>query len=177
VVFGSPETTTGGNALKFYCSIRLDIRRIGAVKEGESSIGNQVRVKVVKNKLAPPFREAEFEVLYGKGISVAGELLDIGVAKSIIEKSGAWYALNGTRMGQGRESARQWLEERPKLMEKLRTILLAEMPRVEELGAVDSWNEAPKPTPPAAKVSELVAQAAMNGAAAKAGGKAAAAGR
>lgn len=185
VVFGSPETTTGGNALKFYCSVRMEIRRIGAVKDGEAVIGNQVRVKVVKNKLAPPFREAEFEVLYGKGVSVAGELLDMGVAKNLIEKSGAWYTLNGAKLGQGRETARQWLEERPKLMDKLRTLVLTEKPRIEDLGSPDTWNEAPKVVAPAAtgpaqsaKVSELpghpLVAAAVNG---KATGKAAAAGR
>lgn len=171
VVFGSPETTTGGNALKFYCSVRLDIRRIGAVKEGETAIGNQVRVKVVKNKLAPPFREAEFEVLYGKGVSTAGELIDIGVAKNVIEKSGAWFSLGGARLGQGRENVRQWLEERPKLMEKMRTVLLTEKPRVEDLGPADSWTE-PVKAPVAeakAKVTELPLQAAVaNGAAGKA---------
>ena len=106
VMFGNPETTTGGNALKFYASVRLDIRRIGAVKNGEEVIGNQTRVKVVKNKVAPPFREAEFEILYGEGISREGELIDIGVAQGFVEKSGAWYSYNGERIGQGKENAR-----------------------------------------------------------------------
>jgi recombination protein RecA len=109
VVFGNPETTTGGNALKFYASVRLEIRRIGTVKEGESLVGNQVRVKVVKNKLAPPFREAEFDILYGKGVSTAGEVLDLGVEQKVIEKSGAWFAYKGERLGQGRENVRQFL--------------------------------------------------------------------
>jgi recombination protein RecA len=190
VVFGSPETTTGGNALKFYSSVRLEIRRIGAVKDGETAVGNQVRVKVVKNKVAPPFREAEFEVLYGKGVSMAGELLDIGLAKNVLERSGTWYALNGTKLGQGRETARQWLEERPKLMDRLRTILLTEKPRVEDLGPAESWSETPKSAPAAAKnaepakaagtpvkVSELAAHQAMNGASGKAAAKAAATSR
>jgi recombination protein RecA len=170
VVFGSPETTTGGNALKFYATVRLDIRRIGAVKDGENTIGNQVRVKVVKNKVAPPFREAEFEVLYGKGVSVAGELLDIGIEKNLIEKSGAWYAIDGTKIGQGRETARQWIDQRPKLMEKMRKVLLTEKPRVDDLGPKESWNEAPpaaaKPvTPAAVKVAEVAPHPGANGAA------------
>src|SRR6185503_12532264 len=111
VMFGNPETTTGGNALKFYASVRLDIRRIGALKHGEEVIGNQTRVKVVKNKVAPPFREAEFEILYGAGISRNGEILDIGAEEGIIEKSGAWYAFEGDRIGQGRENARDFLKE------------------------------------------------------------------
>ena len=105
VVFGNPETTTGGNALKFYCSVRLDIRRIGAVKDGEQLIGNRTRVKVVKNKLAPPFREAEFDILYGSGISRPHELLDLAVERGFVEKSGAWFELAGERFGPGREKA------------------------------------------------------------------------
>ncbi|NIM71510.1 MAG: recombinase RecA [Xanthomonadales bacterium] len=113
VMFGSPETTTGGNALKFYSSVRLDIRRIGAIKKGDEVIGNQTRVKVVKNKMAPPFRQAEFEILYGDGISKEGELIDLGVANDIVEKSGAWYSYGGDRIGQGKENARQFLRENP----------------------------------------------------------------
>ena len=109
VMFGNPETTTGGNALKFYASVRLDIRRIGAIKKGEEVIGNETRVKVVKNKVAPPFREAEFEILYGEGISREGEIIDLGVQQSIIEKSGAWYSYKGERIGQGKENAREFL--------------------------------------------------------------------
>ena len=115
VMFGNPETTTGGNALKFYASVRLDIRRIGALKNGEEVIGNQTRVKVVKNKVAPPFREAEFEIMYGAGISRSGELIDIGVAQGLVEKSGSWYSYNGERIGQGKENARNFLEEHPEI--------------------------------------------------------------
>nr|WP_233353872.1 MULTISPECIES: recombinase RecA [Maricaulis] len=111
VMFGSPETTTGGNALKFYSSVRLDIRRIGAIKNRDEVIGNQTRVKVVKNKVAPPFREVEFDILYGEGISKMGELIDLGVKGDVIEKSGSWYSYNSERIGQGRENARQFLLE------------------------------------------------------------------
>jgi len=111
VMFGNPETTTGGRALKFYASVRLDIRRIASLKEGETVVGSRAKVKVVKNKVAAPFREAEFDILYGEGISKEGDLLDLGVDHKIIEKSGAWYAFNGERMGQGRENARQFLKE------------------------------------------------------------------
>jgi recombination protein RecA len=113
VMFGNPETTTGGNALKFYASVRMDIRRIGAIKHGDQVIGNRTRVKVVKNKVAPPFREVEFDILYGQGISKAGELIDLGTEHGIIEKSGAWYSLDGERIGQGRENARDYLLEHP----------------------------------------------------------------
>jgi recombination protein RecA len=113
VMFGNPETTTGGRALKFYSSIRLDIRRIASLKEGDVVIGSRAKVKVVKNKVAPPFREAEFDILYGEGISKEGDLIDLGVDHKVIEKSGAWYALDGERMGQGRENARQFLKDNP----------------------------------------------------------------
>ena len=111
VMFGNPETTTGGNALKFYASVRLDIRRIGQIKEREEVIGNQTRVKVVKNKVAPPFRQVEFDILYGEGISKSGELVDLGVKANVVEKSGSWYSYNGERIGQGREKARQFLKD------------------------------------------------------------------
>src|SRR3954466_671387 len=128
VMFGNPETTTGGNALKFYASVRLDIRRIGALKNGEEVIGNQTRVKVVKNKVAPPFREAEFEIIYGAGISRNGEVIDIGVAQGFVEKSGSWYSYNGERIGQGKENARNFLEQHPDIAknieEKIREKLL-----------------------------------------------------
>ena len=113
VMFGNPETTTGGNALKFYASVRLDVRRIGALKDGEEVIGNRTRVKVVKNKVAPPFREAEFDILYNQGISIEGDLLDLGVEAGIVEKSGAWYSFEGERIGQGRENARRFLPRTP----------------------------------------------------------------
>ena len=115
VMFGSPETTTGGNALKFYASVRLDIRRIGALKQGEQVIGNRTRVKVVKNKVAPPFREVEFDILYGQGVSKEGELLDLGSENGIVEKSGSWYSYGGDRIGQGRENARDFLREHPEV--------------------------------------------------------------
>jgi recombination protein RecA len=111
VMFGNPETTTGGNALKFYASVRLDIRRIGAIKRGEEVVGNETRVKVVKNKIAPPFREALFDILYGEGISREGEIVELGVTYNIIEKSGAWYAYNGDKIGQGKDNTREWLRE------------------------------------------------------------------
>lgn len=119
VMFGSPETTTGGNALKFYASVRLDIRRIGAIKKGEEVIGNETRVKVVKNKLAPPFKQAEFEILYGEGASRLGEVIDLGVKINLIEKSGAWYSCGGVRIGQGKENARSYLKENPELARDL----------------------------------------------------------
>ncbi|MGE0323929.1 MAG: recombinase RecA [Polyangiaceae bacterium] len=131
VMFGSPETTTGGNALKFYSSVRLDVRRIGAIKEaskdkkGEMSVvGNRTRVKVVKNKMAPPFREVEFDIIYGTGVSRSGEVLDHAVDAGIVQKSGAWYSMDGERIGQGRDASRQYLEEHPALMEKLEQMVL-----------------------------------------------------
>ncbi len=119
VMFGSPETTTGGNALKFYASVRLDIRRIGAVKKGDEVIGNQTRVKVVKNKVAPPFRKAEFEILYGEGISREGEIIDMGVEQNLIDKAGAWYSYNGERIGQGKENVRQYLKDNPAIADEI----------------------------------------------------------
>lgn len=119
VVFGNPETTTGGNALKFYSSVRLDVRRIGAIKSGQDIVGNRTRVKVVKNKLASPFMEAEFDLMYGEGISMAGDLLDVGVEACIIDKSGAWYSYNGERIGQGRENVKKYLMENSELSNSL----------------------------------------------------------
>ncbi len=115
VMFGNPETTTGGNALKFYASVRLDIRRIGAIKDRENIVGNQTRVKVVKNKMAPPFKVVEFDIMYGEGISKRGELIDLGVAANVVEKSGSWFSLDGQRIGQGRENAKTYLREHPEL--------------------------------------------------------------
>jgi len=112
-MFGNPETTTGGNALKFYASVRLEIRRIGAIKEREEVVGNQTRVKVVKNKLAPPFRQVEFDIMYGEGISKVGELIDLGVKANVVEKAGAWFSHDSTRIGQGRENAKQFLRDHP----------------------------------------------------------------
>jgi recombination protein RecA len=115
VMFGNPETTTGGNALKFYASVRLDIRRTGSIKKGDEVIGNETKVKVVKNKVAPPFKTAEFDILYGEGISREGEILDLGSASNIVEKSGAWYSYGGDRIGQGKDNAREYLRERPEI--------------------------------------------------------------
>jgi recombination protein RecA len=123
VMFGNPETTTGGNALKFYASVRLDIRRIGAITQGEEVIGNQVRVKVVKNKVAPPFKKAEFDILYGEGISKEGDLIDLGVAAGLIQKSGAWYSYGEERLGQGRDNVRGFLKENPDLYETIKTLV------------------------------------------------------
>jgi recombination protein RecA len=124
VMFGSPETTAGGNALKFYSSVRLDIRRIGAIKEKEEVIGSRTRVKVVKNKVAPPFREVEFDIIYNEGISLTGEIIDLGVKFGIVDKAGAWFAYKGERLGQGRESARLFLKENPEMMEEIRTLIM-----------------------------------------------------
>jgi len=127
VMFGNPETTTGGNALKFYASVRLDIRRIGAVKKGEEVIGSETRVKVVKNKVAPPFRQAEFEILYGEGTSYEGELIELGVNNNLVEKSGAWYSYGGERIGQGKENARQYLKDNPSVAKELDEALRAKL--------------------------------------------------
>ncbi len=121
VMFGSPETTTGGNALKFYASVRLDIRRVGAIKKGEEVIGNETKVKVVKNKVAPPFKQAEFDILYGEGVSREGEIIDLGAQHGIIDKSGAWYSYGGTRIGQGKDNVRVYLKENPALAAEIET--------------------------------------------------------
>ncbi len=138
VMFGSPETTTGGNALKFYSSVRLDIRRIGAIKRGDEIVGNETRVKVVKNKMAPPFRQTEFEILYGEGTSREGELIDLGAKNGIVDKAGAWYSYNGDRIGQGKENVRQFLKENPDIADdidqKLRALLLSAPESVEDEG-------------------------------------------
>ena len=127
VMFGSPETTTGGNALKFYASVRLDIRRIGSIKKGEEVIGNETKVKVVKNKVAPPFKTAEFDILYGQGISREGEVIDMGVEAKILEKSGSWYAYNGEKIGQGKDNAREFLKENPDLAIEIENKVRQEM--------------------------------------------------
>ena len=127
VMFGSPETTTGGNALKFYSSVRLDIRRIGAVKDRDEVIGNETRVKVVKNKVAPPFRQTEFQILYGKGIYRNGEIIDLGVTQGIVDKSGAWYSYNGERIGQGKKNAAQWLQDNAATRDEIEGRIRAEL--------------------------------------------------
>jgi recombination protein RecA len=119
VMFGSPETTTGGNALKFYASVRLDIRRIGAIKKGDEVIGSETKVKVVKNKVAPPFREAIFDILYGEGISRQGEVVEMGVAHKLVDKSGAWYAYKGEKIGQGKDNAREFLKAHPEISQEI----------------------------------------------------------
>ncbi|RDE10275.1 recombinase RecA [Pelagibacterium lacus] len=145
VMFGSPETTTGGNALKFYSSVRLDIRRIGSIKDREEVVGNQTRVKVVKNKLAPPFRQVEFDIMYGEGISKTGELLDLGVKTGIVEKSGAWFSYDSQRLGQGRENSRQFLKDNPEIAQQIENgvresagLIAAELITAEEGGEGDS---------------------------------------
>lgn len=119
-MFGNPETTTGGRALKFYASVRMDIRRVGSIKEGTDIVGNRTRVKIVKNKVAPPFREAEFDIIYGEGISTLGELVDLAVEYNILQKSGSWYAYGEERIGQGREAAKAWLKEHVEAQEAIR---------------------------------------------------------
>ena len=141
VMFGSPETTTGGNALKFYSSVRLDIRRIGAIKKDEGVIGNRTRVKVVKNKMAPPFREVEFDILYGEGVSHEGELLDLGVNAEIVEKSGAWYSFDGERIGQGRENSKVFLKEHPDIYNAIETKVLDQY-KIRRIGVEEAAAEA-----------------------------------
>ncbi len=146
VMFGSPETTTGGNALKFYSSVRLDIRRIGAIKRGDEVVGNETRVKVVKNKLAPPFKKVEFDILYGEGISREGELIDLGVQHGLVDKAGAWYSYKGDRIGQGRDNVREFLKQNPdsaaEIDRALRDILLAPKPEAQETEEVKAAEEA-----------------------------------
>jgi len=127
VMFGSPETTTGGNALKFYSSVRLDIRRIGSIKDGDEVVGNETRVKVVKNKVAPPFRQTEFQIMYGEGIHHLGEVIDIGVKLNMIDKSGAWYAYKGEKIGQGKKNVALYLEENPEIAEEIEAAIRAEL--------------------------------------------------
>ena len=149
VMFGNPETTTGGNALKFYASVRLDIRRIGAIKRGDEVIGNETRVKVVKNKVAPPFKQCEFEILYGEGTSREGELIDLGVKLGMIDKAGAWYSYNDERIGQGKDNSRTFLKEHPQIADEIETRIRAEIlpkPSQKESDQVDS--EAIETSPP-----------------------------
>lgn len=146
VMFGNPETTTGGNALKFYASVRLDIRRIGAIKKGDEILGNETRVKVVKNKVAPPFKQVEFDILYGEGISREGEVIDMGVQANIVEKSGAWYSYNGNRIGQGKDNVRNYLKENPEIAAeieaKVREIMLPKNTKASNDNAVEDDLEA-----------------------------------
>jgi recombination protein RecA len=148
VMFGNPETTTGGNALKFYASVRLDIRRIGSIKKGEEVIGNETKVKVVKNKVSPPFKTAEFDILYGQGISREGEIIDMGVNAKILEKSGAWYAYNGEKIGQGKDNARDFLKENPELSFEIENKVRLEMgiPLLPTAESAESEATASKPT-------------------------------
>jgi recombination protein RecA len=134
VMFGNPETTTGGNALKFYASVRLDIRRTGAIKKGDEVIGNETRVKVVKNKVAPPFKQAEFEILYGAGISREGEIIDLGVKAGLVEKSGAWYSYAGTRIGQGKDNVRVYLKEHPEIAQEIEAQIRAQNLSLRDVG-------------------------------------------
>src|SRR5947208_2076014 len=138
VMFGNPETTTGGRALKFYASVRADIRRIAAIKEGETVTGNRTKIKIVKNKMAPPFREAEFDIIYGEGISKEGDLLDLGVAQNLVEKSGAWYSFNGERIGQGRENAKQFMKDNPDVKIRVDTELRKQLGLPAAQAAMDS---------------------------------------
>ena len=140
VMFGNPETTTGGNALKFYASVRMDIRRIGALKDGDNIIGGRTRVKVVKNKMAPPFKEAEFDILYGTGISRDGEIVDLGSEMGIVEKSGAWYSFGGDRIGQGREAAKNFLKEHPEIAQQIMSRVMERVGLKREEVAVASGN-------------------------------------
>ena len=133
VMFGSPEVTTGGNALKFYSSVRLDIRRIGAIKDKDNIIGNQTRVKVVKNKMAPPFKMVEFDIMYGEGISKIGEIIDLGVQADIIDKSGAWYSYKDEKIGQGRENTKQFLKDNPEMLNEIESRIRSNSDTVEEL--------------------------------------------
>ena len=142
VMFGSPETTTGGNALKFYASVRLDIRRIGSIKKGEEVIGNETKVKVVKNKVSPPFKTAEFDILYGQGISREGEIIDMGVEAKVLEKSGSWYAYNGEKIGQGKDNAREFLKENPALAFEIENKVRAEV-GIRLLPAIDGSDAKP----------------------------------
>jgi recombination protein RecA len=159
VMFGSPETTTGGNALKFYASVRLDIRRIGSIKKGDEVIGSETKVKVVKNKVAPPFKTAEFDILYGEGISRLGEIVDLGVTHRIVEKSGAWYAYGGEKIGQGRENSREFLRENPKLAheieDKIRAVMgVPALPPFDNKAAAAAAKAAEKANDKASKAAE-----------------------
>jgi recombination protein RecA len=156
VMFGNPETTTGGRALKFYSSIRLDIRRIAAIKDGETVTGNRTKIKVVKNKVEPPFREAEFDIIYGEGVSREGDLLDLGATHNVIEKSGSWFSYKGERIGQGRENSRQFLKDNPDIRSSIDTELR------KTLGLTKTV-EAEAPVPPPTPIDTVVPKAAARG--------------
>jgi len=156
VMFGNPETTTGGRALKFYSSIRLDIRRIAAIKDGETVTGNRTKIKVVKNKVAPPFREAEFDIIYGEGVSREGDLLDLGATHNVIEKSGSWFSYKGERIGQGRENARQFLKDNPDIRTKIDTELRKTL-------GLTKIAEAEAPVPPPTPIDTVVPKTAARG--------------
>jgi recombination protein RecA len=142
IMFGNPETTTGGNALKFYASVRLDIRRIGAIKDRDEVVGNQTRVKVVKNKVAPPFKQVEFDIMYGVGISKVGELVDLGVKAGIVEKSGSWYSYDGSRIGQGREAAKTFLTENTDIADKIESAIRANAGQIGQNLVLDTSEKA-----------------------------------
>ena len=158
VMFGNPETTTGGRALKFYSSIRLDIRRIAAIKDGETVTGNRTKIKVVKNKVAPPFREAEFDIIYGEGVSREGDLLDLGAAHNVIEKSGSWFSYKGERIGQGRENARQFLKDNPDIRTRIDIELRKALGLTKSAAA-----EGETPTPPPTPIDTVVPKTAARG--------------
>ena len=151
VMFGNPETTTGGRALKFYSSVRADIRRIAAIKDGETVTGNRTKIKIVKNKMAPPFREAEFDIIYGEGISKEGDVVDLGVQHNLVEKSGAWYSYKGERIGQGRENAKQFLRENADVFKKV------DMELRKQLGLIRVDSQAAVPPPPPAPAPQAAA--------------------
>ena len=146
VMFGNPETTTGGNALKFYASVRLDIRRIGAIKKDDEVIGAETRVKVIKNKVAPPFRKAEFDMLYGEGISLEGEIIDLGVNLDLVEKSGSWYSYKGEKIGQGKDNSRTFLKENPEISKEIEGLIRANMNITTEINTTPESEEGNKDT-------------------------------
>ena len=160
VMFGSPETTTGGNALKFYASVRLDIRRIGSIKRGEEVIGNETKVKVVKNKVAPPFKTAEFDILYGEGISREGEIIDMGVEAKVLEKSGAWYSYQGEKIGQGKDNSREFLRENSALATEIENKVRGEMGIPLLPVAAEAGDAGPVAVPSAAGRSKAAVRAA-----------------
>jgi recombination protein RecA len=141
VMFGNPETTTGGNALKFYASVRIDVRRIAAIKDGDNVVGNRTKAKVVKNKVAPPFKEAEFDILYGKGISLSGDIIDLAAEHNVVEKSGAWFSFEGERIGQGREKAKEFLEQNPAVMQKIESLLKEKLKVIKKTPSNDPSTE------------------------------------